>query len=180
MMHAVKFAILNLFIVLYCTGAFIMCSPPSVCHDALVAAVKPAFNFLGLYQNFWMYGPDPPRVNTIRISADITFADGSHKEWQFPRLQDYKGDFYLHQSKHRYYQWKYYLYDPKRNYQLLPDAALYAARMNYTDAKNPPVRVALFKTVVETAYPMIDDGVVRTETLQEEVFFTYDIKPGEL
>lgn len=180
MMHPIKFAILNLFIVLYCIGAFIMCSPPSVCHDAMVAAIKPAFNFFGLYQYFWMYAPDPPKVNTIRIGADIAFADGSHKEWEFPRLQDYKNDFYLHQSKHRYYQWKYYLYDPKGNAKMLPDAALYAARMNNKDPKNLPVRVVLFKNTVETAFPMIDDGVIRTVTLPEDVFFTYQIKPGEL
>lgn len=180
MMRAIKFAILNLFIVLYSTGAFIMCTPPSVCHDVLVAAIKPAFNYFGLYQYFWMYAPDPPKVNSIRIGADITFADGSHKEWQFPRLQDYKNDFYLHQSKHRYYQWKYYLYDPIGNSEMLPDAALYAARMTNSDPKNPPVRVELFQTTIETAYPMMDDGIVRTETFPEKTFFTYAIKPGEL
>ena len=145
----------------------------------MVAAVKPVFNYFGLYQYFWMYAPDPPKVYTIRIYADITYADGKQKTWELPRLQTFKNDFYLHQSKHRYYQWKYYLFDPKTNFRILPDTALFAARMN-DDPKNPPVRVDLYKDTEVTLYPVADDGEIRTDNLPRDMFFTYHIKPGEL
>ena len=178
-MKSIYFVLLNLFIVAYSVSALIMCSPPSVCRDAMAAAIKPAFNFFGLYQFFWMYAPDPPKVHRVHICADILYADGGQKTWEFPRLDDYKNDFYLHQSKHRYYQWKYYLLDPEANSQILPDAALYAARMN-NDVKNPPVRVVLFKDTEITLYPTVDIGLVRTDNLSRDLFFTYHIKPGEL
>lgn len=157
-----------------------MCCPPSACRDVLVAAVKPVFNFFGLYQYFWMYAPNPPKVYTIRIYADLVFKDGTRRTWELPRLLDYKGNFYLHQSKHRYYQWKYYLFNPKDNPEILKDAALYAARMNF-DPKNPPVLVVLYKDTVETVLPYIsDDGVLKTRELGRDEFFFYRPKAEEL
>ncbi|MBX9878114.1 MAG: hypothetical protein K2Y22_06600 [Candidatus Obscuribacterales bacterium] len=179
--RSLSYAFINLFIVVWTVAAFIMCSPPSVCHDVLVAAIKPPFLYMGLYQFFWMYAPDPPKVYTIHIGADILYADGTEKSWEFPRLQDYKKDFYLHQSKHRYYQWKYYLFDPVGNAEILPDAALFAARKNNADPKNPPVRVVLYNVTERTLLPGREDtGEVKTDSLQKDMFFTYHIKPGEL
>lgn len=176
-----NYVLVNLFIVVWTVSAFIMCSPPSVWHDVLVAAIKQPIRYMGLYQFFWMYAPDPPKVYTIHIGADILYKDGTEKSWEFPRLQDFKNDFYLHQSKHRYYQWKYYLFDPVGNASILPDAALFAARMNNTDPNNPPVRVVLFNVTERTLLPGKDDtGEIRTDALQKDMFFTYHIKPGEL
>lgn len=174
-----SFALTNLFIIVYSLGTFIMCSPPSVCHDALVAIVKPLFNFFGVYQMFWMYAPDPPKVYTVHVCADIAFADGSHKVWEMPRLQDYKDDFYKHQSKHRYYQWKYYFFDPTTNPQILPDAAIYAARMNLTPG-NPPVSVLLYTETDLTVVPAFSGQKHRTRYGGHKDLFFYKLKPGDL
>lgn len=173
-------ALINLFIAAYSLGTFILCCPPSVCRDVLVKAIKPYFNFLGLYQYFWMYAPNPPKVYTIRIYADLKLKDGTHKTWEFPRLLDYKNDFYKHQSKHRYYQWKYYLFEPKANPEILKDAALFAARINL-DPANPPINVLLYKDTVETVCPYYrDNGVLRTRVMGRDEFFYCKIKAEEL
>lgn len=172
-------ALINIFIVVYGLGTFVMCSPPSIFRDAAVQAIKPIFNYLGLYQYFYMYAPTPPSVYTIHVCADITYADGTEKIWEFPRLESYKGDFYKHQSKHRYYQWKYYLFMPQENAQILPDAARWAARMNWNKT-NPPVKVVLFNKPEFTQLPIVDTGHPTWIPGNESEYFTYDVKQEDL
>lgn len=174
-----KKALLNLFIICYGLGSFIMCCPPSKFRDATVSAIKPLFDCFGLYQFFYMYAPDPPSVHRIHICADISFADGTSRVWEFPALDSFKSDFYKHQSKHRYYQWKYYLFFPGAYPQILPDAARWAARMNW-DPKNPPVRVVLFNRPEITLLPAVDTGRVTALAAPGSEFFTYQVRPGDL
>lgn len=172
-------ALINVFIVGYVLGSFVMCYPPSQFHDAAVSAVKPFFNFFGLYQFFCFYAPNPQTVHRIHVWAEIYFRDGSKKLWEFPRLDNFKNDFYQHQSNHRFYMWKNYIYSGELYPEIFPDAARFVARINW-NPQNPPVTIIIYTQPVLTVLSRFDDGRDLKSALPVSKRFTYVVRPEEL
>jgi len=97
---------------------------------------------VGLWQAWGMFAPEPSDLN-IYIHARITYADGSEREWSFPRMNQL--DLFTRYREERYR--KYEEYAHLDSYGLVwPDLARWVARRNNPDPHNPPVRVRLIRS----------------------------------
>lgn len=133
--------------------------------------VAPYMLWSGLFQSWSFYSPDPWNLNR-RLAAEITYRDGRMGVWQFPVPQDFG---YVR----RYFKGRWLSLNemvPRDELAVLwTDAARYVARL-HNDTNNPPVTVKLVRKWSEIAPP--ESG--RAEPWQQNVFFVYSVKPGDL
>ena len=64
---------------------------PSTCtaHQRLKDSLDPALDVTGLWQESWrLFAPEPDSINT-RVTAVVTYDDGSQSVWKSPEWTDY-------------------------------------------------------------------------------------------
>jgi len=91
---------------------------------------------VALDQAWGVFAPDPRR-QTIDVSADVRFADGSHATWHVPRRDPVIGEY----TDYRWLQWAEYG-SSQVHQELWKPVALYVARQ-YASPTRRPVEVAL-------------------------------------
>jgi hypothetical protein len=135
--------------------------------------VRPYLLWSGLFQAWDMFSPMPKATNTY-LQAVIIYKDGSTQMWDFPRMelltltQKY--------SKERYRKFVEILLD-QNNAALRPDVARYVARLPGIREKNPQQVWLMVKW--SNILPNGDGTYTRTP-LDQDVFFRYDVQPGDL
>ncbi len=132
--------------------------------------------FVGLFQKWDMFSPDPSRLNNF-VSATITYRNGERRLWVFPRMEML--GYFDRYAKERY---RKYANDNLRldsNAQLWPDAARYVARINNTNPANPPVSVVLIR-YWSTVPPPDPNGYYVESPWQQYPFFRYAVGPRDL
>jgi hypothetical protein len=144
--------------------------------DRLVRPIAPYIQFLGLWQAWGMFAPEPLAYN-VHVEADVTFEDGSVRRWTPPRMADLDG--FSRYRKERWRRWTEVIrLDEKR--VAWPDAARFVARL-HAHPLNPPVAVTLHRRWA--AVPPIGTGLkARERQLRHHhvAFFTYRLVPGDL
>lgn len=85
----------------------------------------------GLDQNWGVFAPDPRR-QTVDVSADVTFADGSHATWHPPTREPVFGGY----IDYRWLKWEENAASIA-NSQLWQPIAVYAARKLATNGRRP-------------------------------------------
>jgi hypothetical protein len=169
-----KYIAINIFLVFHIFAISCWCLPMAnpfvqVCRNA----VRPYFLWTGLFQSWDMFSPQPETTNS-HLEAIILYKDGSTQIWSFPRMDLLSlSERY---SKERYRKFVEVLLDDK-NSVLWPDVARYVARMPGIRAGNPQkiLLLAKWSTIVYH-----DDGTFTRSPLDENVFYRYDVKPGDL
>ena len=131
---------------------------------------------IGLRQDWSMFAPNPLRQNTY-IDAEITYRDGRKHIWTFPQMQEL--GYAERYAKQRYRKFANENLWVKERSALWPDAARYIARLN-GDASNPPRIVKLVHYWCVIPSPPPPGEAPQSETWQRDVFFSYDVKPGDL
>jgi hypothetical protein len=101
---------------------------------------------VALDQSWGVFAPDPRR-QTVKVTADIRFADGSHATWHVPRRDPVIGEY----SDYRWLKWAEYVVSPAQT-QLWKPIALYVARQYATPTRRP-TEVSLTNTWHELAPP---------------------------
>ena len=129
-------------------------------------------NWSGLYQSWGLFAPNPTNFN-CRLDAETTYRDGRASTWRFPAPQDF--GYVRRYFKERIRKWANDSLRMDANAALWPDAALYIARAN-NDGANPPVTVKLIRKCAAIAPPESSQA----EPWQQDVFFVYSVKPGDL
>lgn len=110
--------------------------PTSRLQDLLLSADHPFLYATGLDQSWGVFSPEPRR-ETIHVSANVTFADGSTTTWRVKKQNALVGEY----RDYRWLKWTEYAVSPE-NSQLWRPVALYVARRVATPSKRP-VRVVL-------------------------------------
>jgi hypothetical protein len=133
-------------------------------------------SYLGLYANISLFSPNPPQY-ADDIKFMVIFADGSSTQWKFPRDKMTPWD-----SEHSFKQYIHNLFFWSAKSALIairPDEARYIARQAATADKRP-VQVDFFYATAQVPPP--SEGIGRPLILPEnyEVFYSYDIQPGDL
>jgi hypothetical protein len=110
--------------------------PASRLEGLLLSADHEYLYGAGLDQSWSVFAPDPRR-QTIHVTAQVTFADGSQATWHVPTRDPVIGEY----TDYRWLKWTEYLISPADS-NLWRPAALYVARRLSTPTRRP-TKVAL-------------------------------------
>lgn len=99
----------------------------------------------GVWQSWDMFAPNPSNRD-VWGSAKIEYADGTKKDWTFPRVKEY--GYFMKYVKERYRK-SFERLNLSSYTVLLPDACMWIARENFDDPNNPPVKVSLYMHLKE-------------------------------
>jgi hypothetical protein len=170
-----QYIAINTFLIFHILAISCWCMPLSspfigVCREAL----RPYFVWSGLFQSWDMFSPQPKAGNSY-LEALILYKDGSTKIWSFPRMEQLT--LTEKYSKERYRKFVETLLDNK-NADLWPDVARYVARLPETQAAGPPQKVMLVAKWSDIVRQ--PDGTFTRAPWDENVFYSYDVKPEDL
>lgn len=153
-------------------------SPDTLVKTVLKPVFSPIMRFFGIDQTWMMFCPIVRDTNFYLNSA-ITFADGSTKLFEPPRLDLYD-DLFRRFCRHRMNKAFHDAWErPTLNYYW-PYIAAYIARCNLNPS-NQPVLVTL--SINYSMIPSIDNWVSR-ENLPSDAghatYFVYKVRPEDL
>jgi len=74
------------FIIFYVYTAGLWLCGPSNIRGLLLTPTRAVFNYLGLWQEFSVFGPNPRKKN-LNLTATITYEDGTKREWALSRME---------------------------------------------------------------------------------------------
>lgn len=175
-MHPLKDKItrftVNIFIIACCTSWLAMMAIPSPMQAAFLGLISPPVDQLGLVMRFNMFAPDAPKYNHL-VHADITFADGTHKQHKFNVLADYKDNFFLQQSKSHISALNSWLWH-ENAYPELKTATARKLALQYRNINNPPRTIELYDII----YP-INLPSARASESQRKLLLLYTVQEDE-
>ncbi|MBX9878120.1 MAG: hypothetical protein K2Y22_06630 [Candidatus Obscuribacterales bacterium] len=163
---------LSTFILAHIIGLTAYCLPSSFARDALVSPLLPYIRFCGLDQSWTVFAPNPPKCSTY-LSADVEFADGTSKEWEFPRVE--KRTWWEKIPAERYRKWANDNIGDAEQAVAWPDAIRYIARLHNSQS-NPPVFITLIKHEIDTPAP----GNAQKREEHTSVIYTAKVNPKDL
>ncbi len=164
--------VLTVFILAHIIGLTAYCLPPSFARDGLLSPLLPYIRFCGLDQSWTVFAPNPPKCSTY-LSADVEFADGTSKEWEFPRVE--KRTWLDKMPAERYRKWANDNIGDAEQAVAWPDAIRYIAGLQ-NKRENPPVFITLLKHEIETPAP----GSVQKPEERTSVIYTAKVNPRDL
>ena len=152
--------VLSLLVALLVGGVLAWNLPPSHLRDAVMPVVQPVVAGVGLDQRWNLFAPNPPQ-RTYEVLARITYADGTLALWEPP-------------ANDRWRKWLGVV-RTRQNRVLWAPTAAWIAR-HHDGAERGAVRVDLIRRSRDLPPP--GNQAIRFPW-QEEVFFTYDVPPGD-
>lgn len=166
--------LLTLFIAFHIVSIALWALPINASLTRLVQKrLGPYFSLIGLRQEWSLFAPDPISANSY-VDAQIVLQNGDVRTWTFPRLEGL--GLKERYGKARYRKFVGWLYR-KRYAYAWPDAARYVARQLKNSAV-PPRTVKLVRHWARI--PPIDSDDDTPPAWQSNVFFVYQILPGDL
>jgi hypothetical protein len=115
----------------------------------LVRWITPYMHWTGLWQSWAMFAPDPIQINAY-LEALITFRDGTHSTWTFPRMD--KLGYFDRYIQERYRKWSSDYVRLDAYSFIWADTARYIAR-RHNHPMNPPVEIKLKRYWMEIPPP---------------------------
>jgi hypothetical protein len=170
-----KFFAINAFLIFHILAITCWCSP--ITTPLTVAArnlVRPYLIWSGLFQSWDMFSPDPKSKN-IYLEAVVIYKDGSTELWPFPRME-------MLSLTQRYFRERYRKFEENLGNDaysdLRPDAARHIARLE-NNRPSPPQKVMLVVRWTDIIPPRAGNSYDRGPW-GVEIFYTYDVQPGDL
>ncbi len=170
--------VVSLLLFVYLSVLVIAASPSSPFHELCDRIFKGPFNYLGLYNSYGVFAPDPAFYDQI-FRAVIEFSDGSKKTWVFPYLTQWKNDDCQRQFKLAWEEWQYYFMWSKNNRVLVTDAAKYIAWL-HRNPTNQPVQVTIYRDFTDIVPPAIDGQSLPPLPQVTDEVFSYSVHPEDL
>ncbi len=144
--------------------------PESRLQELLLKADHPYLYGVALDQGWGVFAPDPRR-QTVQVTAQVTFADGSRATWRVPKRDPVIGEY----SDYRWLKWAEYVVSPAHT-ELLKPISLYVARQLATPTHRPS-QVSLTNRWYELAPP---GRIPDHPFVHEQKFFTIRITEAML
>ncbi len=132
--------------------------------------VQPYMLWIGLFQTWDMFGPDPRATNSY-VKAVVITQDHHMHVWAFPRMEELS--FAEKYRKERYRKFLDVLPQPQ-NAPLWPDVAKHVA-MQFSNQNDPPDKVLLIEFQSD-----IHPGAAQEPTPRPNVFYDDYVQPGDL
>ena len=132
--------------------------------------VQPYMLWIGLFQTWDMFGPDPRATNSY-VKAVVITQDHHMHVWAFPRMEELS--FAEKYQKERYRKFLDVLPGPQ-NAPLWPDVAKHVA-MQFSKQNDPPDKVLLIEFQSD-----IHPGAAQEPTPTPNVFYDDYVQPGDL
>ena len=134
-----KRAVLNCLIAIHLAVLFLWGLPPSKFATTATAPVAKYVVFAGLWHRWSMFAPSPYTLN-YDMRAQVRFADGSLKEWIWPRMEELS--IWERMPKERFRKWRELMFSDHFAGSWVYNAR-FIARQVYSNPANPPVNVTL-------------------------------------
>lgn len=170
-------AVISAFVLFYVGCLWVWLQPNSVWRDNVLTPVKPLIMFLGLWQNYQVFSPDPRLVNVF-LDAEVTYADGTTSIWKYPRMEQFGPVEKMVKERYRKLGLDYLNWDV--NKKLWPEFALYVARQDRLAHGGTPVKVKLRRHFARIPAPEVGlSSAARPEAEKMFVFFEYQVAAQE-
>ncbi len=174
-----RMTVMGIILIFYVAALIIEAAPPSAFTDAASRLINSRLNYLGIFENYGVYAPDPARYNQS-LRAVIEFQDGSKKNWDFPDPSRMSCDDLTRQIKEKWVELEYYLcWDARNIHLLVPDAARYLAWLN-RDRGNPPVKVTIYREKRPIVAPGLEEKDECARGIENQVLVTYLVRAEDL
>jgi hypothetical protein len=144
--------------------------PPSRLQDLLLNADHPYLYGVALDQSWAVFAPEPRR-ETIKVTAQVTFADGSQATWSVPTRNPVVGEY----TDYRWLKWAEYVISPAYS-QLSQPIAVYVARTLASPTRRPQ-KVSLTNTWHAIEPP---DSISDRPFVHHQTFYTTRITEAML
>ncbi len=168
--------LVSVFLVLYVGTTTLSLLPTSRIRNSLFDPIRPVILYTGLWQNFILFAPDPPKSN-IDLRATISKRNGEIERWQFPRMDKLNIFDRIEKERYRSFGSDYVNF----NEVLRPDLARFIARL-YRDSSNDnsPQIVTLERYWADIPPPNV--GINKPSPSHDNhcTIFTYQVKPSDL
>ncbi|MGE0541030.1 MAG: hypothetical protein AB7R89_12710 [Dehalococcoidia bacterium] len=132
---------ISAFILFHIVATIFWVMPQSALRDQLWPRTGKYIGYLGLYQSWGMFAPEPSNLN-LYLTAVVTYQDGSRQEWTWPRMAEL--DLASRYQKERYRKFAENAHLDAYSY-VWPSMARFAAEVNANNPANPPVHVQLWR-----------------------------------
>jgi hypothetical protein len=158
-----------LFISVYVYTVTLWLCAPSEMRNVLLQPVRPTFNFLGLWQEFAVFGPNPRKTN-LHLTANITTTDGKVYEYVFPRIEQQNHFEKLFGERIRKYGIEHLNWNS--NYYLWPHFCAFLVRLQEEKGIHP-AKIELMRHWAYTPPPEQGIGKPPLPHSNHNLFYTY-------
>ena len=134
-------------------------------------------NLFGWYQFWGVFAPDPRHMN-FHESAVVTYADGTLRLYEFPRMEMYD---YYEKFKHEKLRKIFSDNLPWNHAPALPPTAVYFANA-FSDPNNEPVMFTMIREECQTPPPDENNWNYRGTPMRhlfKGITFIYQVRPGD-
>lgn len=163
------------FVIFYVYTAGLWLCGPSQIRANMLTPTRDVFNYLGLWQEFAVFGPQPRQMN-LHVTATISYEDGSRREWAFKQIAQCDPWEKLFGERMRKFSIEHLPW-PNKNY-LCSHFAYYLARQEIKKGLRP-TRIQLVKHWANTPPPEIGIGKPPVPHSNHNIFYTYNV-PKEI
>jgi hypothetical protein len=162
------------FIAFYVYTAGLWLCGPSEVRAFLLTPTRPVFNYIGLWQEFSVFGPHPRQKN-LHVTAEFTYGDGTKKAWSFRRIDKLNAFDKMFGERLRKFTVENLSWD--NNSHLWPDFALFLAKEQRKQGLRP-TQIQLVRHWVDTPPPEKGIGKPPLPHSNAYVFYTYKVPKG--
>lgn len=162
-------------IVFYVYTTFFWLCGPSDLRAVMLTPTRDVFNYLGLWQEFAVFGPQPRHMN-LHVVADITYEDGKKSEWAFRRIEQCDPMEKLIGERVRKYSIEHLSW-PNKNY-LCSHFTYWLAKQEYKQGRRPK-QIELVRYWADTPPPEKGLGKPPVPHSNRYLFYTYNV-PKEI
>jgi hypothetical protein len=163
---------LSTFILWQIMTAALWLLPQSVTQSSFVIPLRHYMWMVGCDQNWGMFAPNPANAD-VYVTAQITYQDGTQKEWTYPRMHDL--GYVRRYQEERYRKMLEWAHQPAYA-RMWPWLARFAAQANNDHARtNPVTHVELILHTMNIPNPGVPLPPYTAQT-----FYQTDFKPGSL
>ena len=173
-----KRLLLNLFIGFHVWLMAVWGLPGSNFRTVFARPIERYVIYWGLWHSWDMFSPDPLSLN-FNLEAEIIFADGSMRTWEFPRMEQLS--LWKKFQMERYRKWRERVRQDAY-VAVWPDTCRWIAR-RFNNPANPPRQITLIRRWGQIPPPIPGDFQPMPKgftTPSSYRFVTYDVKPEDL
>jgi hypothetical protein len=142
----------------------------------LVNTFRDYLGFFALYQDYSVFAPNPRSVN-VHMEAVVTYADGSSRLWQYPRIE--RMNMWQRIIKERYRKFGDDNIAWTLNNKFLQDLARYVARIT-SSGSHKAVMVSIVRYFAAIPPPPYGLNTSLPPQFERQTLTTYEVKPEDL
>lgn len=167
---------ISAFVAVYAFAAFLWLLPGSPRRDDFLRPLEPAILYLGLWQVYTMFAPNP-RLFNPNIDVEMKCSDGTRLLWHYPRMEQFNLLERMQKERFRKYGYEHLNDDSEK--MLRTDFARWLARQCLATGKIPTT-LTFIRRWADIPPPDKGLGKPLPPHSNEFIFFRYEVRPEDL